>query len=102
MATKKWFGLEDLEKKHGPITLGRYISAFRQCDELSQAAYARKLKISRANLCDIEKGRKTVSPERAAKIAKLMGVSEMTLIQLAIQDQLNAMKLKYKVELKSA
>lgn len=102
MTTKKWYGLEDMEKKYGPMTLGRFVKAFRQSDEISQTAYAKKLGISRANLCDIEKGRKPVSLERAARIAKAIGVSEITLIQLALQDQLRREKLPYEVELRSA
>jgi transcriptional regulator with XRE-family HTH domain len=102
MSTKKWYGIEDLEKKYGTMTLGRFVKAFREADEISQTAYAKKLGISRANLCDIEKGRKPVSLERAAKIAKAIGVSEITLVQLALQDQLRREKLPYKVELKSA
>ena len=102
MSTKKWFNIEDLEKKHGPMTLGLFISAFREADGLTQVAYAAKLRLSRANLCDIEKGRKLVSVERAAKIAKYMGVPEAVLIQLSLQDQLNEQNLAYKVELKGA
>lgn|SRR3989344_7501082 len=102
MSTKKWFGIDDLEKKHGPMTVGLFISAFREAENLSQAEYAKKLGLSRANLCDIEKGRKLVSLERAAKIAKRMGAPEAALIQLSLQDQLRDQKLAYKVELKSA
>ena len=59
-------------------------------------------RLSRANLCDLERGRKLISPERAAKIAKRIGVPEKVLIQLAIQDSLHAARLKYTVELKAA
>ena len=102
MITKKWHGIDGLEKKYGPMTMGLYISAWRNADGLSLTQFAKKLKISRANLCDLEKGRKLVSPERAAKIAKAMAVPEALLIQLSIQDQLREMKLHYRVELKSA
>ncbi len=102
MTTKKWYGLEDLEKKHGPMTFGQFVKAFREADEISQADYAKKLKITRSNLCDIEKGRRFVGPALAAKIAKAMEVSELAMIQLALQDQLRKGKFPYKVELKSA
>lgn len=58
--------------------------------------------ISRANLCDIEKGRKLVSLDRAVHIAKALGISEQYVIQLALQDQLRREKLPYEVELKNA
>ncbi len=84
------------------MTVGMFIRAFRESDEISQIEYAKKLGISRANLCDIELGRKLISPERAAKIAKKLGVPDAVLIQLSIQDTLRAAKLHYKVELKIA
>jgi transcriptional regulator with XRE-family HTH domain len=99
---KKWYGFESLEKRLGPVTIAMYISSFRISDGISQTEYARRLKISRANLCDIEKGRKLVSPARAAQFAKVLGVSELVMVQIAIQDLLRQAKLKYKVEIKSA
>lgn len=102
MTTKKWLTIEDWEKKHGPMTLGRFVKAFRMSEEISQTDYAKMLGISRANLCDIEKDRKAVSPARAAKIAKAIGVPDAVLIGLALEDQLRRDKLPYKVELKSA
>ena len=71
-------------------------------DELSQVDFARKLKISRANLCDLEKDRKLVSPERAAKFARILKVPETALVRLALQDLLRAAHLNYRVEIKGA
>jgi len=102
MNTKTWHSLGDLEKKFGVMTLGFFVRAFREAEELSQAQYAKKLGISRGNLCDLEKGRKIASPERAAQIAKKMGIAPEILIQLTFQDVLREAKLKYKVELKAA
>jgi len=99
---KKWYGIKDLEARYGPMTVGMFVRAFRMSDEISQADYAKKLKISKANLCDIEKGRKLVSPERAAKFAKILQVSEVVLIRLAIQDMLRSAKLNYEVSLEKA
>jgi hypothetical protein len=87
MATKKWYNFEDWEKKHGPMTFGRFVKAFREADDTSQTDYAKKLGVTFA---------------LAAKIAKAMGVSELAMIQLAIEDQLRREKMPYRVELKSA
>ena len=100
MRIKKYYDVESLRKKYGPMTVGRFIRAFRMSDEFSQAEYAKKLNISKANLCDIEKGRKLVSPERAAKFAKILQVPEKGLVVLALQDLLRAEHLSYHVELK--
>lgn len=98
--SKRRFGIEDLESRLGPMTVGIYIRAFREADETSQVDFAKKLGLSRANLCDIEHDRKILSPDRAARIARLLKVPEAVLIQLAIQDDLRASKLAYRVELR--
>ena len=102
MTTKKWYTLADREKKRGPMTFGLFVKAFREADEISQADYARKLGITRANLCDIEKGRRPATLALAVKIANALEISEKGMILLAIEDQLRREKLPYKVELKSA
>lgn len=102
MNTKKWYNERELERRFGRMTVGMFLKAFRESEGLSQMEYAQHLGLSRANLCDIEKGRKLMSPERAARVAKKIGVPEKVLIQLAIQDNLNSAKLKYMVELKAA
>ena len=100
MSTKMVDAYKSLERRLGPMTLGFFIRAFREADEISQTEYAKKLKISRANLCDIEKGRKFVGPARAARIAKQMDVPEALLIRLAFQDLLRAAHLKFVVEVR--
>jgi transcriptional regulator with XRE-family HTH domain len=102
MSIKKWHRESDLAEKFGEMTLAMFLIAFRETDGLSQAQFAKRLGLSRANLCDIEKERKIPSPERAAKIAKKLGVPEKVLIQLAIQDMLRASRLDYRVELLAA
>ncbi len=103
MITKKrLFGIKDLEKKFGPMTVGLFLRALREADDLSQVQFARKIGLSRANLCDIEKGRKQITPDRAAKIAARVGVPEAVLVQLAIQDSLRSAQLHYLVTLSAA
>ena len=66
-APRKSAAVRTLERlSGGPPTLGRALEAVRKCEELSQTACAETLGISKSHLCDVEKGRKTVSPERAA------------------------------------
>lgn len=102
MSTKKWYGESDLVERFGEMTLGLFLVAFREAEGLTQSEFAKKLGISRANLCDIEKSRKIPSPERSAKIAKKLKVSEKVLVQLSLQDLLKAAHLSYKVELEAA
>jgi len=95
--------LEYLEKRRGgPLTFYSMMRCFRECDEFSQVAYAKKLGISVAHLCDIEKGRKTVSPERAANFAHILGWPKEYFVTLALQDMLNKCHLKMKVHVEAA
>ena len=91
-----------LEKLVGPLTFGRMMESFRLCDKLSQVAMARKLKIPRQHLCDIEKGRRQVSAERAAQFARLLGYSEHQFVSMALNDQLKNAGLKMKVKIEAA
>ena len=86
----------------GPLTLGRAMAAVRKSEGLSQDQCARKLGVSKSHLCDVEKGRKAVSPERAAKWARVLGYPESVLIRLAMQSELDAAGLKYRVEIEAA
>jgi transcriptional regulator with XRE-family HTH domain len=86
----------------GPLTLGRAVESIRKCEELSLDECAKKLGVSKSHLCDVEKGRKTVSPERAAKWARVLKYPESVLLRLALQAELDAAGLKYKVEIEAA
>jgi len=97
MTTKKL--IPHLEKELGKISFGMFLRVARKSQELTQVTMAKKLDMAKGTLCDIEKGRQTVSPELAFKIAKKCGLSEIVAVQLAIQDQLTKSKLNFKVKL---
>jgi transcriptional regulator with XRE-family HTH domain len=103
MSTKKSSARKFLEKlRGGPLSFGQMISSIRQADEITQVKLAQKMKISRAHLCDIEKGRRTVSAERAAKFAKILGYSINQFVAVALEDQLREAGLKVKVHVEAA
>ena len=99
---RKTFGIKDLEKRLGHLTVGELNHTFRMTDELSLNEFGKLLGVSVANLCDIEKGRKGVSPKKAEQIALAIGVPPALLIRLALEESLKAAGLKYTVEIKSA
>ena len=82
----------------GPLGFGRMLESIRTCDDISQTDLAKKLKISRAHLCDIEKGRRFVTAEKAAKFAKVLGYSINQFVACVLEEQLRRMGLKLKVE----
>lgn len=86
----------------GPLSFGRMIASIRLADEISQAELARRMGISRANLCDIEQGRRGVTVERAAQFARVLGYSVNQFAAVAVEDQLRKAGLKVKVHLVAA
>ena len=94
--------LQEVEKISGKkLTLGNLLSTIRTCDELSQADFAKKLKISRQYLCDLEHGRKSLSAKKAQEFSEKLGYSTKQFIALALQDSLEQDGIFFNVELKA-
>ena len=86
----------------GPLSLGKFLQSIRLGEEMSQVEFAEQLGISKSHLCDIEKGRKLVSPARAAIFAKILKYSSEQFVRLALQDQVEKAGLKLKVKIEAA
>lgn len=86
--------MQFLNQLTGKLTFAKVIRSTRLCDELSQQDFAAKLGISKQHLCDIEKGRKTVSPARAWAWAKKLGYHPQQWAELALQDLIDKEGLK--------
>ena len=97
MNTKKKYGFKELERDFGPLTFGNALESFRLGEGLSQKKFAHMLGISPQSLCDIEKGRRIPSVNRAVKIARKIKMPEKAWIQLALQDTIRKEKLYYTV-----
>jgi plasmid maintenance system antidote protein VapI len=98
MSTKKSSTRKFLEKlTGGPVTIGKLLEAIRLGEEASLVEFAKRLKISRSHLNDIEKGNKAVSPERAARFARALGHSEERFVELALQSLVDEAGLSLKV-----
>lgn len=78
----------------GPLTLSALLYAIRLGEEMSQTEFALRLGISKSHICDIEKGRKHVSPMRAMQFARILGHSEEQFVRLALQDIVNQLDKK--------
>jgi transcriptional regulator with XRE-family HTH domain len=102
MSTKKHYTVTDLEKEYGPLTFGNSLEAYRLAEEMTQKEFAKKLGITPQSLCDLEKGRRIPSVERAAKIAKKLHESAESWISLALSDLVREAHLDLKVEVKKA
>lgn len=90
--------LEDLTG--GPLSLGRLVAAIRLGEEETQSEFSKRLGVSKAHLCDVEKDRRIVSPIRASQWAKKLGYDPEQFIELALQGELRKFGLSYKVTIK--
>lgn len=93
--TIKFF--ESLRK--GPLTFGKLLHSLRSADEITQTTLAKKAKVSKGLICDIEKGRRDASIELAIKLSKIMGYAPETFIAVLLEEQIRKAKLNFKVTL---
>ena len=92
--------LREMEKIMGAkLTLGKLLCAIREADDVSQCEFGQRLKMSRQQLCDIEHGRKPVSPGLAARYADILGYSREQFIRLSLQDLVDRSGLNVDVEI---
>lgn len=88
-----------LEKMNGPFTFATYLIGVRTTLDMSQVEMAKKLGITKAALCEIEKGRTLVSPATAVKYAKRAGFSVVVALETCFQDQLRKANIKKRVRI---
>ena len=98
MSSKK---ANDLFKElYGHVSFGEMLSSIRYSEGATQKNFAKKLKISQQDLCDIEKGRKNISMERAVQFAQLLNDSPEVFAEYVIQDQLYRAGLNCTIKVK--
>lgn len=83
-------------------SFGDHLLAIRQGEEMTQAAFAKQLGVSRHYLCDIEHNRRYVSPKAAAEFADKLGYSSKQFVRLCLQDMLNRDGLALLVDIQTA
>lgn len=88
-----------LEKISGPFTFATYLLGVRTTLDMSQVEMAKKLGITKAALCELEKGRTFVSPATAVRYAKKLGFSVTVALEACFQDQLRKAKIKKRVRI---
>ncbi|NBQ53118.1 MAG: XRE family transcriptional regulator [Proteobacteria bacterium] len=78
------------------------MSTKKKSEGQTQEEFAKVLEVSKQHVCDIEKGRKSVTPGRAAVFATRLGQPPAYFIQLALQEDLKSLGLKIKVKVDAA
>jgi len=84
------------------LTFANLLLSIRQAEDESQASFARLLGISRQYLCDIEHGRRLVSPKMAAGYAEKLGYSKNQFVRLCLQDIIDRDGLSMTVDIQNA
>ena len=90
-------GSKHLIARSSNLSTGEFLRDWRLTGEMSLKEFGRRVDLSPANLCDVEKGRKGVSPQKAEAIALAIGVPPALLVRLSLEDELKAAGLKYKI-----
>lgn len=89
MTTSTDQSLQILEEMLGyKPTFGTMLHSIRKCEEMSLSNFAKLLKITPQKLCDIEKGRRIVSPKTAVEFAKILEDSPEYFVIKCLQDAL--------------
>ncbi|SMF47656.1 helix-turn-helix transcriptional regulator [Pseudobacteriovorax antillogorgiicola] len=95
---KKSKAMKFLEKlTGGPLTFADLFRSIREGEEWTQEEYGKLLGLSRQKVCDIEKGRRLPSPEKAVEYAKILGYHPESFAKLIIEEQIKKAGLKLKV-----
>ncbi len=68
------------------LTLSNLLLAIRQGEKMSQSEFSQLLGVSRQYLCDLEHGRRFLSPRTAAEYATKLGYSPQQFVRLCLQD----------------
>jgi DNA-binding XRE family transcriptional regulator len=87
-----------LKKEVGPLSFGLFMRVSRTSLGLTQEELAKRLGLTRGNVCDIEKGRQLVSTDLALKVARKAGLPEKLALKACLQDQVRKAGSEAKVE----
>ncbi len=82
------------------LCLGRYLWAIREGEEMTQTAFGKLIGVSRQYICDLENGRRFVSPKAAAKFARTLGYSEEQFVRLCLQDLIEREGINAEIDVK--
>lgn len=84
------------------LTFANNLLAIRHGEEMSQVEFAKLLGITRQYLCDIEHGRRFISPKTAAEYAEILGYSKNQFVRLCLQDMLDRDGLRMIIDIQNA
>ena len=87
MSEKSYF--EELEDKYGKLTVGNVLKSLRECEDETQADFARRLDLPVEDIRALEEERVIPSLSSATLIAKKLHLPEKVFIDLVLSSQQN-------------
>lgn len=76
-----------LKKKFGEPSFGELIWSCRKSEEMTQAALAELVGVSKQYISQLEKGERLVSVEQAVRLAEVFEMSPAIFVTRSLQDQ---------------
>jgi len=101
MTTKKTISARNALKDILKYSFGEFVRDIRECDEISQADLAKRMRISRQFINAVEKNKANVSLEMAMKIARALGYPYEAFVEICLNDMLRKSGIKKVVHLES-
>lgn len=87
------------ELNGGPLTFSKLLQSLREAEGETQKDFAEKLGVSKQYLCDLEKGRRTATIEKAAIFAESLGYPATTFVKLVLKDQMREAGLDFQIQI---
>ncbi len=82
-------------------TFGEFVKDIRECDEITQAELAKRMRVSRQFIHAVEKDKANVSLEMAIKIANALGYPYEAFVEICLNDMLRKSGIKKVVHLET-
>ena len=93
MTEKSYF--EELEDKYGRLTVGNVLKSLRECEDETQADFARKLDLSVEDIRALEEEKIIPSLSSATLIAKKLHLPEKVFMDIVLRDSQQNLSLEY-------
>lgn len=89
--------VEFMRKTMGHLTVGRLIRAYRTSNDLSQDQLARKLKVTKGFLSNVETGKKKISLNKSLEIARKLKDHEDLYAQIWFEEEAREAELDVEI-----
>jgi len=101
MTIKKTISARKALKDVLKSSFGEFVRDIRECDEISQTALAKRMRVSRQFINAIEKNKANISLEMAIKISRALAYPYEAFVEIFLNDMLKKSGIKMVVHLES-